>query len=138
VSSVQNTFAPERVHLVGSIGLNSVEEIFRTVGQRLGRRLKRVPDGEIGGRRLWISWQYPLLRASPFLVPDPSGAVHKLSRFPILCLAEGAKPEGIDFGELGYAREARVSYEDFCAARKRRDLPGKASGFRFACRPPWP
>ena len=55
MSSEQTTFAPEQVHLVGSIGLNSVEEIFRTVGQRLGRRLKRSPDGEIGGRRLWIS-----------------------------------------------------------------------------------
>jgi hypothetical protein len=28
----------------GSIGLGSVEEIFRTVGAALGRRLKRVPD----------------------------------------------------------------------------------------------
>jgi len=125
VSSEQTTFAPEQVHLVGSIGLNSVEEIFRTVGQRLGRRLKRSPDGEIGGRRLWISWQYPLLRASPFLVPDPSGAVHKISRFPILSLADGVKPEQLDFGELGYAREARASYEDFCSARKRGDLPGR-------------
>jgi methionine synthase II (cobalamin-independent) len=123
VSNVQNEFIPEGVHLVGSIGLGSVEEIFRTVGERLGRRLKRVPDGEIGGRRLWISWQYPLLRASPFLIPDPSGAVHMISRFPILCLAEGVKPADIDFGELGYAREARASYQDFCAARERGDLP---------------
>lgn len=125
MSSEQTTFVPEQVHLVGSIGLNSVEEIFRTVGQRLGRRLKRSPDGEIGGRRLWISWQYPLLRASPFLVPDPSGAVHRISRFPILSLADGVKPEQLDFGELGYAREARASYEDFCSARKRGDLPGR-------------
>jgi hypothetical protein len=123
VSNAQSGFTPEGVHLVGSIGLGSVEEIFRTVGERLGRRLKRVPDGEIGGRRLWISWQYPLLRASPFLVPDPSGAVHMISRFPILCLAEGVKPADIDFGELGYAREARASYQDFCAARERGILP---------------
>ena len=81
MSSVQNAFAPERVHLVGSIGLNSVEEIFRTVGQRLGRRPKRVPDGEIGGRRLWISWQYPLLRASPFLVPTRAGLSTSLRAF---------------------------------------------------------
>jgi methionine synthase II (cobalamin-independent) len=126
MSRAQDSFMPERVHLVGSIGLNSVEEIFRTVGRRLGRRLKRMPDGEIGGRRLWISWQYPLLRASPFLVPDPSGAVHQISRFPILCLADDVKPADIDFGELGYAREARVSYQDFCAARERGDLPSQA------------
>src|ERR1700754_1497649 len=59
-----------KVHLVGSIGLDTVEEIFRTVGTLLGPHLARVPDGEVGGRRLWISWQYPLLRASPYLRPD--------------------------------------------------------------------
>jgi hypothetical protein len=123
VSDAHREFRPERVHLVGSIGLGSVNEIFQTVGQRLGRRLKRVPDGEIGGRRHWISWQYPLLRASPYLVPDPSGAVHRMGRYPLLCLADGVNPNEIEFGELGYAREARPSYQDFCAARERGDLP---------------
>src|SRR5215203_1873899 len=66
---------PNHVHLVGSVGLDSVEEVFRTTGRVLGRRLKRVPDGEPGPRRLWVSFQYPLLRSSPFLRPDPSGAV---------------------------------------------------------------
>ena len=57
---------PDKVHLVGSIALDSAEEVFRTAGQLLGRRLRRVPDGEPGGRRLWISWQYPFLRRSLF------------------------------------------------------------------------
>ena len=114
---------PERVHLVGSIGLDSVEEVFRIVGTVLGRRLKRVPDGEPGSRRLWISFQYPFLRSSPFLRPDPSGAVRKTSGFPLLCLAEGVDPAELRFGELGYAREARASYLDFCAARSRGELP---------------
>jgi hypothetical protein len=35
---------PQSVHLVGSIGLDNVPEIFRTLGKGLGRRLKRVPD----------------------------------------------------------------------------------------------
>lgn len=113
---------PERVHLVGSIGLDSVEEVFRTVGKMLGRRLRRVPDGEPGSRRLWVSFQYPLLRSSPFLRPDPSGAVRKTSGFPLLCLAEGVDPTEVRFGELGYAREARASYLDFCAARIRGEL----------------
>jgi methionine synthase II (cobalamin-independent) len=34
----------------------------------------------------------------------------------------------VRFGELGYAREARASYLDFCAARERGDLP---AGVRF-------
>lgn len=119
---------PDKVHLVGSIGLDTVDEVFHTVGSLLGRRLRRVPDGEPGGRRLWISFQYPALRASPFLRPDPSGAVRKTSGFPLLCLAEDVGADEVRFGELGYAREARASYLDFCAARERGDLP---AGVRF-------
>jgi hypothetical protein len=116
------------VHLVGSIGLDTVDEVFRSVGKLLGPYLRRVPDGEVGGRRLWISWQYPLLRASAYLRPDPSGAVRPTNRFPLLTLAEGVKPSDVRFGELGYAREARASYLDFVAARERGELP---KGVRF-------
>jgi methionine synthase II (cobalamin-independent) len=124
---------PDKVHLVGSIALDSVEEVFRTVGGLLGRRLRRVPDGEPGGRRLWISWQYPLLRAQPFLKADLS----KMSRagFAPLSLADNAAPADIRFGELGYAREARASYQDFLAARKAGQLP---AGVRFQVSLPTP
>jgi methionine synthase II (cobalamin-independent) len=114
---------PDSAYLVGSVGLDSVDEIFRIVGRKLGRRLKRVPDGEVGPRRLWASFQYPLLRASPFLRPDPSGAVRATSKFPLLALAEGVNADEISFGELGYAREARASYLDLQAAKKRGDFP---------------
>src|SRR5262249_24584796 len=112
-----------RVHLVGSIGLDTVEDVFRTVGKELGPHLQRVPDGEIAGRNLWISWQYPLLRASAYLRPDPSGRVRPTNRFPLLTLAEGVAPADVHFGELGYAREARASYLDFVAARDKGELP---------------
>ncbi|HEX7052963.1 MAG TPA: hypothetical protein VF211_03400 [Burkholderiales bacterium] len=116
------------VHLVGSIGLDSVEEVFATAGRLLGRNLKRIPDGEVGPRRLWVSFQYPLLRSSPYLRPDPSGEVRPTSRFPKLCLAEGVSVQEVTFGELGYAREAKGSYLDFCAARSRGEIP---QGVRF-------
>jgi hypothetical protein len=63
------------VHLVGSIGSTRV---FRTCSYLLGPYLKRVSNGEPGGRRLWLGWQYPLLCASSYLQPDlkvhrPSG-----------------------------------------------------------------
>ena len=115
-------------HLVGSIGLDTVDEVFRTVGEMLGPYLRRVPDGEVGGRKLWISWQYPLLRASVYLRPDPSGAIRPTNRFPLLTLAEGVAPSEVRFGELGYAREARASYLDFVAAREAGVLP---KGIRF-------
>ncbi len=114
---------PHGAHLVGSIGLDTVDEVFHTVGGLIGAHLRRIPDGEVGGRRLWISWQYPLLRASPYLRPDPSGAIRPTNKFPLLCLAEGVAPRDVHFGELGYAREARASYLDFVAARDRGDLP---------------
>src|SRR5499427_8576364 len=96
---------PTKVHLVGSVALDSVEEVFRTAGTLLGRRPLRVPDGEPGGRRLWISWQYPLLRSLPFLKADASRPT-QTSGFLPLQLAEGAAPAEIRFPELGYAREA--------------------------------
>jgi hypothetical protein len=115
---------PDKVHLVGSIALDSVEDVFRTTGKLLGRRLKRVPDGEPGGRRLWISWQYPLLRASAYLRTDTT--MGQAGMFPKLKIADGVRPDEIRFGELGYAREARASYQDFLAARGRGELPAKA------------
>jgi hypothetical protein len=126
---------PTHVHLVGSIGLDTVEDVFRTVGRLLGPYLSRIPDGEVGGRRLWISWQYPLLRASPFLRPDPLGAVRPTNKFVLLTIAEGVKPEQVRFGELGYAREARASYLDFLAARNRGEIP---EGVRFQVSLPTP
>ena len=124
----QASYVPDTVHLVGSIGLDGVEDVFGMVGPMLGRRLRRIPDGEPGPRRLWVSFQYPLLRSSPFLRPDPSGALRKTSGFPLLCLAEDAAPKDVSFGELGYSREARASYLDFVAARHRGEI---APGIRF-------
>jgi hypothetical protein len=111
------------LHLVASIALGTVEEVFATVGDLLGPHLRRIPDGEVGGRRMWITWQYPVLRGHPSLRPDPSGAVRPTNRFPLLTLAEDADPAALRFGELGYAREARASYLDFLAARASGALP---------------
>ena len=47
---------------------------------------------------------------------------------PTLCVAEGVEPADIRFSELGYAREARSSYQDFLIARQRGELP---AGVRF-------
>ncbi|WP_114955080.1 hypothetical protein [Sphingosinicella terrae] len=123
---------PTHVHFVGSIALDSVEEVFRTCGKTLGRRLKRLPDGEPGGRRLWVSWQLPLLRASPYLEPLPGVPLEALAP---LRLAEGVQPGEIGFGELGYCREARISYQDFAAARGRGEI---AADTRFQVSLPTP
>ena len=116
------------VHFVGSVALDTPEEVFAAIGQHCGPYLKRVPDGEPGGRRLWISWQIPVLRANPSLAQVGEGQIP-------LKLADGVDPGRIHFGELGYSREARPSYEDFLAARTAGRLP---AGVRFQVSLPTP
>jgi hypothetical protein len=117
------------VHFVGSVALDSPEEVFASIGAALGPHLKRVPDGEPGGRRLWISWQIPVLRANPSLAPVGDNQTP-------LKLAEGVKAQDIHFGELGYAREARTSYQDFLTAREAGQLPTSVR-FQVALPTPW-
>jgi hypothetical protein len=116
------------VHFVGSVALDTPEEVFAVIGEHCGPSLKRVPDGEPGGRRLWISWQIPVLRANPSLAQVGEGQIP-------LKLADGVEPGRIHFGELGYSREARPSYEDFVAARTAGRLP---AGVRFQVSLPTP
>lgn len=106
------------VHFVGSIGLDSTEQVFSAVGETVKPLLKRCPDGEVGGRRLWISYQWPVLRATSFLEPASDTAVPGMG-LCVMRVKAGTPPGDIHFGELGYAREARTSYQDFLAARKR-------------------
>ena len=105
------------VHLVGSLGLASPEEAFAVVAQTVRPSLKRCPDGEIGGRRMWIGWQWPLLRASQFLELAESGWIPAVG-VQSLQLRPDTSAEEVWFGELGYAREALVSYEEFVTARR--------------------
>lgn len=108
---------PDKVHFVGSIALNSVDEVFQTLGPILGNRLRRVPDGEPGGRRLWISWQYALLRAQPFLKAD-ANSPNQTTGFLPLSLGDDVKPSEVRFGELGYAREAHFLLEIYAGASR--------------------
>lgn len=75
--------------------------------QPVKRFLKRCPDGEVGGRRLWISYQWPILRATPFLTIESDTAIPGMG-LTRLRLKPDVKADDIHFGELGYAREART------------------------------
>jgi methionine synthase II (cobalamin-independent) len=105
------------VHFVGSIALDSAEDVFNAVSQSVKPFLKRCPDGEVGGRRLWISWQWPVLRATPFLEPASDTAIPGMG-LCALRFKSTANAADVHFGELGYAREARTSYQDFLTARR--------------------
>lgn len=113
------------VHFVGSIGLETTDAVFTCVGQTVKPYLKRCPDGEVAGRRLWISYQWPVLRATSFLEPSSDRTVPGMG-LTTLRVKPGTEPSDIAFGELGYAREARVSYQDFLKAKARGDLADSA------------
>jgi methionine synthase II (cobalamin-independent) len=109
------------IHFVGSIALDSAADVFEAYGKTVKRFLKRCPDGEVGGRRLWISYQWPILRATSFLEPESDHAIPGMG-LTRLRLKTRATDHDIHFGELGYAREARISYQDFLEARQRGDI----------------
>ncbi len=108
--------------LVGSIPLETVEEVFTEFGGRLGPHLASLPDGEVGPRSHWISrvhYQVLANHSQIDIVQTPAlvDGVERL--FP-----QGAadswkfrvKPgvERVRFGDsgwrLGYARDAINSY----------------------------
>ena len=103
---------PKGVHLVGSIPLNSAEEVFRTTSTILGERLRRIPDGETGIRSGWIGWQFQLFASNPMfemVAPQPNAYVPR-SRFK---LRSPRTPGAITFEQLGYADAALDSYSLF-------------------------
>ena len=62
--------------LVGSVPLADAEAVFRAVGQTLGARVRRIPDGETGGRLNWVEWQAGVFETHPaFELSDPSGGL---------------------------------------------------------------
>ena len=122
------------VQLVGGMALDTVDEVFAAVGRQLGPYVKRVPDGEVGPRRHWFTWQQPLLMKNPFLEPDPAQVQPYGGGF-LIKLAPGVRADEIRIGELGYAREARASYEDFKEAQEKGVLP---ANLRFQVSLPTP
>ena len=126
--------------LVGSVPLDTVEEVMRTFGGALAPYLPAVPDGEVGERRSWVNrLGYQIfnghLNLDTIRRPKPIDGVEQL-------LPRGrddswqfkVKPgvERVRFGNpgsrLGYARDAVNSYFVFRTLREKGVLP---QGVRF-------
>jgi hypothetical protein len=60
------------VLLVGSVPLGSSRAVFEAVGTKLGKLIKRVPDGETGARKDWIVWQADVFKNAKGLEPGSS------------------------------------------------------------------
>jgi SAM-dependent methyltransferase len=102
---------------VGSVPLRSAEEVFGALSERVGDRVRRLPDGETGPRADWIVWQYPVLSSRPqFEVAPPApGSYRALPRLKLRPGQEGAE---LRFGSLGYAEAASASYRTFAPLKR--------------------
>lgn len=112
---------PHGSHLMGSVPLGSVEEVFTTTDSILGRHLKRVPDGELGSRTNWVAWQYPILARLPGFDEVPSAGDSYVPR-PVLKAQPGVTSDGLALGPLGYADAAVDSYQRFKAHKENGSL----------------
>ncbi len=113
---------PKRhAHLVGSINLPSAAETLDTAAGALGHMLLRMPDGEPGPRRGWIFYQLPMFTHNTQLTQkdDPN----KTLTFQPREVSPGVQTDDLEFPELGYAREARLSFLDFSEAKKAGKIP---------------
>ena len=119
---------PKGAQLIGSVPMDSVEEVMTTVSDALGQYIERLPDGELGNRDYWIRWQRAVFNKFEGVFedvdPKPDAYVQR-SRFRKL---PGITAADIDLGSLGYAEAAIDSYAVF----KRLKDEGKISNhFRF-------
>jgi hypothetical protein len=110
--------ATRSVLLVGSVPLDSAEQVFRTAATILSTRLRRTPDGETGERLGWIGWQFKIFASDPRfeVIPAVPGGYTPI---PHVRLRTRDADETLAFGLLGYAVAARASWADF--ARLQRD-----------------
>jgi hypothetical protein len=115
MKSINNT-----AHFVGSIPLNSSEEVFCSICDALGNHVKRIPDGETGERTNWILFQRKMLANHPAMEPDSSIPKFQFKQWDgkVIREVELLKiRDNIDIEELifpiGYSEHAIESFKDF-------------------------
>lgn len=102
--------------LVGSIPLNDADAVLEAVADTIGPRLTSVPDGETGVRSNWIGWQHAVFAAQDAL-EQGTEKEREYQLNPPYRFKAGRSAADIEFGELGFAREAIRSYAAFAARR---------------------
>jgi hypothetical protein len=122
--------------LVGSIPLETVEQVFSTFGRPLGAHLTALPDGEVGFRRHWISRvHFQVFAIHPDIEvmrqPRPDDGIERLQPHDFADSWQFRVRPGVErirFGEpgwrLGFARDAVNSYAIFSALKRQGRLPG--------------
>jgi hypothetical protein len=139
---MEETRHGREIFFVGSIPLASLPAVFETTGRTFGTAVRRIPDGETGNRLGWLEWQEPFLSKNPLLQATasegdwrnqtaPDKWKHRVwYRLPI-----NAAADGLQLGDIGYARNARSPYAEFAALRQAGTIP---AGTRFLVAIPSP
>ena len=132
----------QRLHLIGSIPLETNEQVFSTLAKELGPFLRCMPDGETGERSRWVYFQGQMLRAHPDMEIDPTvppfpfvqwdGKV--VREIPQVRFKPSVDPQKVSF-PTGYDRAAVASYEVFKRLRQAGTI---AQGTRFQVSLPTP
>ena len=117
--------------LVGSVPLETAEEVFRMVGAPLGQHLAYMPDGEVGDRQYWVDGiAYRVLNGHPELetlrrpAPDANGVEswRPLGRHDEFQFRVRPGVKEVRFGDpgwrLGFTRDAVSSYFVFRQLKK--------------------
>lgn len=110
------TDSPPPLLLVGSIPLDDADAVLDAVAATVGPRLTSVPDGETGIRSSWIGWQHAVFAAQDAL-EQGAEKERDYQLNPPYRFKPGRSAADIDFGALGFAREAITSYAAFAAHR---------------------
>jgi hypothetical protein len=122
--------------LIGSIPLDTVEEVVRMFGPPLGPYLYSMPDGEVGDRRWWtIRMSFQVFNGHPELEtvkrPLPDDGVERLvprDRKDMWTFKVRDGVEKVRFGDpgwrLGFTKDALTSYFMFRTLRDQGLLPG--------------
>ena len=109
-----------RVHLVGSIAMETCEDVFRQVSAAVGPLIDTLPDGETGERSRWIYFQLTMLENHPAMEIDPDAEPLRLHQWdgvllremPLLRFRQGVDPATVTF-PTGYEAAARSSFVVF-------------------------
>jgi hypothetical protein len=112
-----NNAVSHNVHLVGSIPMESADEVFDLVGSTLRNCCRRIPDGETGDRKNWIGWQYDVFKGQDALIQSKLKE-REYQLHPPFTFKPNHNPENLDFSNLGFAREARTSFSKFKKKQK--------------------
>ena len=119
-------------HLVGSMNLDTADDVFRTVAEHGGPSVRRIPDGETGPRaRAGSSTRSRALDREPVASSPPRRCRTATSTSPAFRLRDGVAPEDVVLRpRLRDDRRRVVSGVQAPEGRGRRSAPTSSSRSR--------